>query len=154
MQATTVNSSEPSKPRGEKLCSEIGVSGEHSENMEKISSYMEEHRLPELFNEILTRILDERPENAKHHIIGYLESVKKMDTKDPFCQKVYQFQDEKNGIDNYLVQEDFESVFDSYDVLGIQSVPISYLCQALTVVGVENAQEILMTRYPELCKEE
>ena len=39
-------------------------------------------------------------------------------------------------------------------VLGIQSVPLSYLCQALQVVGVENAQEILMTRYPELCKEE
>ena len=52
------------------------------------------------------------------------------------------------------MQEDFESVFDSYDVLGIQSVPITYLAQALQVVGVENAQEVLVTRYPELVKEE
>ena len=57
-------------------------------------------------------------------------------------------------VNSYLTQEDFESVFDSYDVLGIQSVPISYLAQALTVVGVENAQQILLDRYPELCKEE
>ena len=74
-----------SKPRGEKLANELGISTEHSDNMEKIASYMEEHRLPEMFNEILTRILDERPENAKHHIIGYLEAVKKTKSNDPFC---------------------------------------------------------------------
>ena len=79
------------KPRGEKLANELGISKEHSDNMEKIQTYMEEHRLPELFNEILTRILDERPENAKHHIIGYLEAVKKQKSNDPHCQKVYQF---------------------------------------------------------------
>ena len=33
-------------------------------------------------------------------------------------------------------------------------MPLSYLCQALKVVGVENALEILNKRYPELCKEE
>ena len=57
-------------------------------------------------------------------------------------------------VNTYLGQEDFESIFDSYDVLQIQSVPISYLCQALAVVGVENGQQILLERYPELCKEE
>jgi hypothetical protein len=119
------------KSRGEKLAGKLGVSNEHSDNMENIMTYMEEHRLPELMNEILTRILEERPENAKAHIIGYLESVKKVKSNDPHCQKVYQIQDEKNVADNYLVQEDFESVFDSYDVLSIQSVPLSYLCQAL-----------------------
>ena len=72
-------------PRGERLCNQLGVSSEHADNMEKIQAYMEEHRLPELFNEILTRILDEKPDNAKLHIIGYLQSVKKMDTKDPHC---------------------------------------------------------------------
>jgi hypothetical protein len=45
--------------------------------MENVMNYMEEHRLPELFNEILTRILDERPNNAKYHIIEYLKTVKK-----------------------------------------------------------------------------
>ena len=43
--------------RGEKLTNEIGTSNEHAPNMEKIMKYMEEHRLPELFNEILTRVL-------------------------------------------------------------------------------------------------
>ena len=33
-------------------------------------------------------------------------------------------------------------------------MPLSYLCQALTVVGVENASEVLQARYPEICKEE
>ena len=65
------------KSRGEKLAEEIGISNEHAGNMEATIKYMEEHRLPELFNEILTRILDERPNNAKYHIIEYLKTVKK-----------------------------------------------------------------------------
>ena len=43
--------------RGEKLTNDINISKEHAPNMEKIMKYMEEHRLPELFNEILTRVL-------------------------------------------------------------------------------------------------
>jgi hypothetical protein len=71
--------------------------------MEKVMKYQEEHRLPELFNEILTRILDERPNNAKYHIIEFLKTVKKQKSSDALCQKVYQFKDIKGGIDNYLV---------------------------------------------------
>ena len=52
---------------------------------------MEEHRLPELFNEILTRILDERPQDARYNIIEYLKTVKKVPSNDPYSQKVYQF---------------------------------------------------------------
>ena len=33
-------------------------------------------------------------------------------------------------------------------------MPLSYLCQALSVVGIETPQEVLTSRYPELCKEE
>ena len=51
--------------------------------------YMEEHRLPELFNEILTRILIKQPDNAKQHIIEYLKLVKKVPSSDPHSQKVY-----------------------------------------------------------------
>ena len=96
--------------------------------MESIMKYMEEHRLPELFNEILTRILDERPQKAKAHIIEYLKTVQKVRNDDPLCQKVYHFQDQEGRVDSYLTQEDFESIFDSYDILNIQSVPLSYLC--------------------------
>ena len=53
------------KSRGEKLANEIAISSEHSGNMDSIMKYMEEHRLPELFNEILTRILIKQPDNAK-----------------------------------------------------------------------------------------
>ena len=122
--------------------------------MEKIMKYMEDNRIQELFNEILTRILDERPHDAKSHIVEYLKTVQKHQSNDIHCQKLYQFQDQEGNIDTYLTQEDFEAIFDSYDILNIQSVPLSYLCQALKVVGVENAQQILLDRYPELCKEE
>ena len=49
-----------------------------------------------------------------------------------------------------MTTDDFEAIFDSYDVLGIQTVPISYLSQALGAVGVENGRQILKERYPEL----
>ena len=41
-------------------------------------SYMESNRVPELFNEILTRILDERPQDAKQSIIEYLKMAQKV----------------------------------------------------------------------------
>ena len=43
------------------MASEIGVNKEHSGDMEAIMEYIEKNRVQELFNEILTRILDERP---------------------------------------------------------------------------------------------
>ena len=51
--------------------------------------YMEDNRIQELFNEILTRILDERPQDAKTHIVEYLKTVQKQRSNDPHCQKVY-----------------------------------------------------------------
>ena len=64
--------------------------------------YMEKHRIQELFNEILTRILDERPQDAKAHIIEYLKTVQKVPNDDPYCQKLYQFSDQEGQIDTYL----------------------------------------------------
>ena len=64
----------------------------------------------------------------------------------------------------FLTTEDFEAIFDSYDVLGIQTVPIAYLIQgkfvkliklpALFAVGVENGREVIESRYPELVAED
>ena len=67
---------------------------------------------------------------------------------------MYQFQDQKGETETFMNQDDFESLFDSYDVLGIQSVPIKYLCQAMRVVGVEDPETILLERYKELMKDE
>ena len=122
--------------------------------MDQIRAYMEKHKIEELFNEIMTRILDERPQDAKFHIIELLKSAKLSADKDPFSRRSYKFLDQNGEVDSYLTKEDFESIFDSYDVLNIQAVPLAYLAQALQVVGVENPQEVLTSRYAELCKEE
>ena len=83
------------KSRGAKLASEIGINKEHEKDMESIIKYMEEHRIQELFNEILTRILDESPQDARFHIFEFLKNVQKQKQMDPLCQRVYQFQDQK-----------------------------------------------------------
>ena len=64
---------------------------------------MEEHRIEELFNEVLTRILDERPQDAKYHICEYLKTVQKKPNNDPHSQKVWEFADAKGDVENYLV---------------------------------------------------
>lgn len=50
--------------------------------------------------------------------------------------------------------EDFEAIFDSYDVLGVQTVPVMYLEHALRMVGVDNAKQVLQERYSEITVEE
>eukprot|EP00349_Pseudokeronopsis_sp_Brazil_P004325 CAMPEP_0202959328 /NCGR_PEP_ID=MMETSP1396-20130829/3541_1 /ASSEMBLY_ACC=CAM_ASM_000872 /TAXON_ID= /ORGANISM="Pseudokeronopsis sp., Strain Brazil" /LENGTH=67 /DNA_ID=CAMNT_0049677835 /DNA_START=179 /DNA_END=382 /DNA_ORIENTATION=+ len=47
----------------------------------------------------------------------------------------------------FLGQEDFEALFDSYDVLGIQTIPIAFLLQGMSVVGINNGIGILQSRY-------
>ena len=61
--------------RSAKLCTEAGISQEHEADLEKTIAYMEEHRIQELFNELLTRVLDERPEDAKYRIVQLLKTV-------------------------------------------------------------------------------
>ena len=122
--------------------------------------YMEEHRIPELFNELLTRVLYERPDDAKHRIAQMLRSVQKVENRDANTQRVYQIMEaadqKQNGelIDQFLGPDDFESLFDSYDILGIQSVSLKYLAQAMQVVGIQEPEKILAERYPEICKDE
>ena len=140
--------------RGSMLAKDIGISSEHEGDMEDIIGYMEKFRMQELFNEIMTRILEERPSDVKSFIVDYLQHVHKVPNTDPHCQREFHFQDPKGEADVYLNQDDFESLFDSYDVLGIQSVSIKYLTQAMKVVGVEDAEKILKERYQELCKDE
>ena len=38
--------------------------------------------------------------------------------------------------------------------MGIQSVSVKYLCQAMKVVGVEDPEQVLLERYKELMKDE
>ena len=54
---------------------------------------METHRIQELFNELLTRILDERPEDAKYRLVQLLKTVQKFKAKDKHMQRAYQIMD-------------------------------------------------------------
>ena len=79
-----------------------------------------------------------------------LQSIRKKDFKkdDPHNENIYEFSEP------FLDQDDFEAIFDSYDVLGIQTIPKSYLFHALRTVGVEDSDEIVASRYSELLDED
>ena len=81
------------KSRGIRLAEEAGISKEHEDDLEATMKYMEDHRIPELFNELLTRILEERPEDAKYRIVQLLKTVQKIPQTDKHCQRVYQIMD-------------------------------------------------------------
>lgn len=84
---------------------------------------------------MMTNVLNERPVDARAYILDSLKSLQKNDfSKDDSLNKnIYKFQEQ------FLKQEDFEAIFDSYDVLGVQTVSIMYLEHALKMVGIENA---------------
>jgi len=50
--------------------------------------------------------------------------------------------------------EDFEAIFDSYDVLNVQTVPVMYLEHALRMVGVDDSKSVLKERYSEIIAED
>ena len=63
------------KSRGLRLAEDASISNEHEDDLEATMKYMEDHRIQELFNELLTRILEERPEDAKYRIVQLLKTV-------------------------------------------------------------------------------
>ena len=75
----------------------------------------------------------------------YQQNVNK---SDPHNKQIYEFKHQ------VLSQEDFESIFDSYDVLNIQQIPKSYLHHALKIVGVDQAEEIINQRYADLMEDD
>lgn len=86
-----------------------------------------------------------RPPDAKLYIVQSLKNIQRVAQQDPHSNQLYSLPEGP-----FLTTEDFESIFDSYDVLGIQTVPKAYLGQALQAVGVEAGDEIVKERYPEL----
>ena len=98
----------------------------------------------------MTNILHERPADARAYILDALKSLQKNDysKEDALNKNIYKFQEP------FLKMEDFEAIFDSYDVLGVQMVPVMYLEHALKMVGVDNAPAVLEERYSEIIAEE
>ena len=50
----------------------------------------------------------------------------------------------------FLTREDFEAMFDAYDVLDVRAVPLKFLEHAMEQVGVQRASEVIKERYNEL----
>ena len=98
----------------------------------------------------MTNVLQERPVDARSFILNSLKSIQKHDfsKEDPNNKNVYKFQEP------YLKEEDFEAIFDSYDVLGVQTVSSQYLEHALKMVGCDDAKSILNERYSEIMAED
>ena len=97
------------------LMEQLGIAAENQGQIENIQNYFEEHKISELFNEMLTNLLHQKPANAKHFIIQFLKNIQKKDfsKEDPLNKNIYQFPEP------FLGPEDFEAIFDSYDVLNI-----------------------------------
>ena len=98
----------------------------------------------------MTNILNEKPADPKAAILKMLQSIqrKQFNKQDPHNNSLYQFQSQ------FLTTEDFEAIFDSYDVLQIQQIPVSYMYHALKIVGVEQAELIIAERYRNMLEDD
>ena len=98
----------------------------------------------------MTNLLNEKPDKPKEAVLQMLQAVQKKNyqIKDPHNKQLYEFKHQ------FLQQEDFESIFDSYDVLNIQQIPKSYLAHALKIVGVDQAEKVIAERYSDLVEDD
>ena len=97
----------------------------------------------------MTNLLDKQPDDPKAEILKMLQAIETQGkTSDPHDKTRYRFDSQ------FLHEEDFEAIFDSYDVLGSQVIPKAYLYHALKMVGVEEAEEVVKSRYEELIEDD
>ena len=52
-----------------KFSKELGLSAEHDHSVAKIHTYFKKNRVNELLNELMTNVLQERPQDARAYII-------------------------------------------------------------------------------------
>lgn len=117
------------------MAAALNIPAESVSSLQSIDQYFEKNKINELFNELMTNVLNERPPDARQYILDSLKTLQKADFQkdDSLNKNLYKFQEQ------FLKQEDFEAMFDSYDVLQVQTVPVMYLEHALKMVGLENA---------------
>jgi Ca2+-binding EF-hand superfamily protein len=111
---------------------------DQEDNVKKYEDYLTTHKIPELFNKLLTNVINDRPEDVKKHLIAQLEKILYL-RKNPSMQE-----------SSYFTSEDFELMFDSYDIVGEGYVDYACLVQALQVAGVKNPEEILAKDFPQV----
>lgn len=61
----------------QKLATDLNLPEEHLNSLQTIEQYFEKHRINELFNELMTNILQERPVDARQYILDSLKSLQK-----------------------------------------------------------------------------
>ena len=134
----------------DKIASHLGVSAQHEGDIKGIMEYFEKHKINELFNEIMTTMLHKRPmEDPKQYVLETLKSIQVLSERerkqdDPLNKNIYRF------MKPFLTQEDFEAMFDAYDVLDVRAVPLKFLEQAMEQVAVKCAKDVIKQRYEEL----
>jgi hypothetical protein len=115
----------------DKIASHLGVSAQHEGDITGIMEYFEKHKINELFNEIMTTMLHKRPmEDPKQYVLETLKSIQVLSERerkqdDPLNKNIYRF------MKPFLTQEDFEAMFDAYDVLDVRAVPLKFLEHAM-----------------------
>lgn len=77
---------------------------------------------------MMTNMLHKRPmEDPKQFVLETLKSIKKekASREDPLDKNIYQFEEP------FLCRDDFEAMFDAYDVLNIGQVPLRFIEHAM-----------------------
>lgn len=108
---------------------------------------MNKEKISELLNEILTNIMLEKPENVKEFIVEQLQKVKKRQIGDQPSEFIWDF---PNPV---LRQEDFEAMFNAYDMMNLHYIPVAYLVDGLRAIGVPNPDTLVSTKYKEVVEE-
>lgn len=111
---------------------------EQDEQYYRADQYVAKHSIPELFNTLLTNLLLEFPDNPKAHIH---DQIKKM---------LYYREKSDMQQPKLFTNEEFELMFETYD-LGLDGyVPYAALVQALEAVGVTSPVEVMAQDFSEL----
>ena len=94
------------------MLNEAGVNPEHNESLQETTEYIHKHRLPELFNELLAKMLFAKVKDPKAELLKQLKNIQKIkQNSDPHDPTIYHLGEP------LLDEKDFESIFDSLDVL-------------------------------------
>mmetsp|Transcript_21820 Transcript_21820/g.39782 ORF Transcript_21820/g.39782 Transcript_21820/m.39782 type:complete len:172 (-) Transcript_21820:1387-1902(-) len=111
---------------------------EQDEQFFRADQYIAKHSISELFNTLLTSLLLEFPDSPKAHI---LDQIKKM---------LYYREKSDMQQPKLFTNEEFELMFETYDLGQDGYVPYFALLQALEAIGVRSPVDVLAQDFPEL----
>lgn len=123
------------------IMNKLKIDPQHRDKIGKIQGYMEQNNIQELFNEMLVNVLMEQPENVKDFIREQLQKVEKKQIGEGQSEFIWNFKKD------LLDKQDYEALFNTYDIMDLKHISVNYLIDALTAVGVPNAQQLVEEKY-------